>query len=436
VLVLYILNRFTCSKENFMGLGNTLSSRSENEYRRVKLKYGRQKLKRMGLDPAKYSEDFIFALKITLEEVNVDIEATATLCNDNYKLSLSGSDTNNQHHMVDLQINRNYDLLKPTSTGNYNLSAYKMGEDAGFDTSDLTKEKKGSLFLDVKTASISLKKLLVLIRYKALADSSAATDPTQRATAMKSFFDAAILYANKTKVLFICMWKPAATAQEVSGKLSEVFSSISDFPLIHGFSSTCQAKKNPTAGVVGEIPSKHTNSSCLDAGDAKTYQTIVDSLTATPPMDDAGSLENPSSTKYMGGRKYIKKYQHIFKTDYTVPSGVSTSSQGVSTSSQLVKGKIDPTSFNRGGEYSATPPTTPTTDNPQPELTAENHLYNRINAMFKITNPIENPTAAPTTLAIQPEEVGYFLAEINIEAMSNLFAIYNTDVVFELISQG
>jgi hypothetical protein len=44
VLVLYILNRFTCSKENFMGLGNTLSSRSENEYRRVKLKYGRQKL--------------------------------------------------------------------------------------------------------------------------------------------------------------------------------------------------------------------------------------------------------------------------------------------------------------------------------------------------------------------------------------------------------
>lgn len=58
VFILYILNRFTFCKENF------LSSRSDNEYRRVKLKYGRQKLKRMGLNPKKYSEDFIFAIKI------------------------------------------------------------------------------------------------------------------------------------------------------------------------------------------------------------------------------------------------------------------------------------------------------------------------------------------------------------------------------------
>ena len=61
-MFLFILNRFSTqrNKETFLGFNS--SNRAENEYRRVKLKYGRQKLRKMGLDPNKYSEDFIFTL--------------------------------------------------------------------------------------------------------------------------------------------------------------------------------------------------------------------------------------------------------------------------------------------------------------------------------------------------------------------------------------
>ena len=90
-MILYILNRFTFGGRNegflnalSMDRQKGLSNRAENEYRRVKLKYGKKKLRKMGLDPGKYSEDFIFAIKITLGEVFATITAKANIYGEAY----------------------------------------------------------------------------------------------------------------------------------------------------------------------------------------------------------------------------------------------------------------------------------------------------------------------------------------------------------------
>jgi hypothetical protein len=98
-MILYILNRFTFrNAEGFTNPFSTsraggLSNRAENEYRRVKLKYGRKKLEKMGLDPSKYSEDFIFALKISLKALDINTTTGAVVLNKQYSSSSSKHNT-------------------------------------------------------------------------------------------------------------------------------------------------------------------------------------------------------------------------------------------------------------------------------------------------------------------------------------------------------
>ena len=119
-LLLFILNRYVHRNEHFFGLGN-MASKADNEYRRVKLKYGRKKIMRMGLNPENYSEDFIFALQIKLTEVNVNFKTFFNLLDSDHAAHAFGG--NKATSVKDLQKDTsltpntpvNYTLLKTTN---------------------------------------------------------------------------------------------------------------------------------------------------------------------------------------------------------------------------------------------------------------------------------------------------------------------------------
>jgi len=278
-----------------MGLGNTLSSRSENEYRRVKLKYGRQKLKRMGLNPAKYSEDFIFALKITLDEVNVDIQAAAKLVGDDYSLTVSDADSS-QLHMVDLQMKNNFDRLDAN---------YAWANADGHDSSAAESPTNGKLFMTTNTASLTLQKLLVFIRYTPLDIDAPITTPTQETNkSITAFYEATTLYGSKDNLLFICMWG--------ENNVADKFTKTSDFGLIHGFSNVCRSESgvNPGDAAAGH-QAYYDASSCL-SNDAETIAVLMKSSN-NESSQATNAVKLTSGAQYEGGRAYITKYAHIVK---------------------------------------------------------------------------------------------------------------------------
>ena len=435
VLVLYILNRFTCSKENFMGLGNSLSSRSENAYRRVKLKYGRQKLKRMGLNPAKYSEDFIFALKITLDEVNVDIEAAAKLVDDDYDLSVSsdsgaaagGATPTTQDHMVDLQITRNFEQLVAPTADNYSINMLgwnHRGDEGDAQSAPPTaaSDDTGNLFLKTSTATISLHKLLILIKYKPRVGAGGGATAN-----MTAFYDATILYRNKGTLLFICMWKKNNESSEFLHK--------SNFPLIHGFSADCQAKKKSTvpgmsvAELLESTGTTFTSSACISSGDEVPHPTDAsptgvwtNSNIATFMKTNSLSVDGQNDqVSYEGGRDYINIVKNVI---FISSTHVSTPTNNISEVDDNLTDKV-----TNHADLLTTLGTNFTTavidaSGGDTQVVTKN-ITNRIDQLNIITG-VEETVGT----------VGYFLIDINIREMSNKFAVDNMDIVFELISTG
>ena len=452
-LVLYILNRFTCSKENFMGLGNALSSRSENEYRRVKLKYGRQKLKRMGLDPGKYSEDFIFALKITLDEVKVDIRAAAKLVDTSYSPSITGAHTGD--HMVDLQIKDNYRKIAGTQAGyNFVTNIPTPKVDPNWDIGGVDASgQQGKLFIETTTAQLALHNLLVFIQYQPLGNAS---------YDKLSFYEATTLYSDPVNLLFICMWAPSQP--------EHTFLPIRQFPLIHGFAEKCQ-QKSGTSPPVGTSPSDqhqatHTNSTCLDTVGVTTNQEIATRLRDNTSVVDPEVI---SGTNYEGGSAYITRYANIVKlhaddipdlqngsgdTSYSErPRGGNLVDEVIQFSGKSIpktafvttKTSVVATDFDsiggrervEGGDGVGS-----STLNPF-AVSSASALETRINELMTITGMMTKSGSEDTTGSwagvgnnIDGKRLGCILAEIDIHSMSETFTNSNMDVVFELISKG
>ena len=416
VFVLYILNRFTCSKENFMGLGNTLSSRSENEYRRVKLKYGRQKLKRMGLDPGKYSEDFIFALKITLDEVNVDIQTAAKLVGDDYSLTVSDANSN-QLHMVDLQMKNNFDQLKTDAA---------WSNESGHDSSSNTVSKTGKLFMTANTASLTLKKLLVFIRYKPLNIEAPIGPMTQDLTkSITAFYEATTLYGKKDNLLFICMWG--------ENNVADKFTQTSDFGLIHGFSTVCryQSGVEPDHAVAGH-QAYYDDSNCLSDKAAAIAEDMKSS------NKDSSGQPLASGFSYQGGRRYITNYAHIVK----LPTADKINFGGKSIPEVITPQLVAlPNNFSNKGTFPAELLNTKTFQEDQ--ATDAQRLSNRIIDLMNLTGANKWVKALspfsdiPTMISNKNQPyLGCILALIDITNMAEKFTISNMDVVFELISTG
>ena len=424
-----------------MGLGNTLSSRSENEYRRVKLKYGRQKLKRMGLNPAKYSEDFIFALKITLDEVNVDIKAAAKLVDTNYSPSITG--VNSADHMVDLQIKDNYRSIAGTSKKtNSDGTTIQAAEAPNWDIGGVDSRggsDTGKLFIETTTAQLDLHKLLVFIRYQPLDDGS------DESEARLSFYEATTLYSDPVNLLFICMWRPSQPGQ--------TFSPIGQFPLIHGFAEKCQQKSgsSPPAGTSpsDQHQATHATSTCLDQNDVTTNQDIAIKLrnnTSTDPNDYKGEIRG---TDYEGGSPYITRYANIVKlitgdgggSNFGVPTLPTQADQFTFSGKSIPnkayvtqKNTLVATDFDNIGWAAASQGSQASTPNPFKLLT-KSALETRINELMTITG-IMTKTGLGNENNITGKRLGCILAEIDIHSMSEVFTLSNMDVVFELISKG
>ena len=199
-MILYILNRFTFrNAEGFLNplaANGGFSSRAENEYRRVKMKYGRKKLEKMGLDPSKYSEDFIFALKIILSDVSIDYKAHGSL------------------------LNAQYDKAGPNTGKMENIQ------------SPLS-DAKGHLFTQAgkfKTASIALHEFILCISYKPSGTKNAKTG--WPINTLESFKEAKTLYENKVHCYFII--------QYITNNTKTTFSQRSSFGQIHGFGAVKQ----------------------------------------------------------------------------------------------------------------------------------------------------------------------------------------------------
>jgi len=232
-MILYILNRFTFrNAEGFLNplaANGGFSSRAENEYRRVKMKYGRRKLEKMGLDPSKYSEDFIFALKITLTEVNAHISATALLFDAGGK-PVPGAKVGEEEtpmKWADLQKTKNYDKL-----------AVK-----GAPTKMSTKGVSGIPLIGKPSSSIlTIQNLCILVNYSPVVPGPKTTS----AEAQISFWEVWTLYHDKSNLLFVCQWNPALSNMKL-------FNPTQKFGAIHGFNSTCRKMANATAahGSVG-----------------------------------------------------------------------------------------------------------------------------------------------------------------------------------------
>ena len=204
-MILYILNRFTFGGRNegflnafSMDRQNGLSNRAENEYRRVKLKYGKKKLRKMGLDPEKYSEDFIFALKIKLGEVHAEVKAVGHLVTSQYIDTYTGAPT-----LKDLQGK----LTKEDTPVDITLTP-------------------------MVSASINVARIIVGVSFVP----SGSGDADQKAPGFK---DALKLYGQPdTNLTFLCNWHPGVDKQTIIGHTgtSDANQLIrTDFPQIHGF---------------------------------------------------------------------------------------------------------------------------------------------------------------------------------------------------------
>jgi hypothetical protein len=193
------------------------------------MKYGRKKLEKMGLDPKNYTEDFIFALRIQLGEVDASLSVTAAPINATGNISLARTATS---PLTDLQGVDQH--VTGTLAGKYN---------------------------DVTTASVDIDALLICVLF-----SVNTKGPGQPHTGYTGLRDAIRLYGSATGTgLYFSI---GFTVNTVASKLLTTFSNI------HGFHKNCMSSKKNTAGVYGMKTDAACTSGTLTLGAWKTGHAV------------------------------------------------------------------------------------------------------------------------------------------------------------------